>query len=240
MGSDNGIYENYVTNRLSKAHDADYLIMSRYFNKNYTRFLSSYEERILDVGCGMGHFLFFLKKFGFSNVTAIDKSKECVDYCVGNNLIAQHNIYHVGLEEFLQNKLDKFDIIVLNDVLEHISKESIITCLRSIKEALGSKGRIIIKVVNAANPITGSASRYNDFTHTIGFTEESLEQVLRMAGYREVKIYPQKIWVYNWFVNLLGASTQGLINIFFRTMNLLYGRRTTKIFTKDLIAIGFK
>jgi len=105
---------------------------------------------------------------------------------------------------------------------------------------LADKGRLIVKVVNSANPITGAASRYVDFTHTVGFTEESLAQVLRMAGFVALEMSAQDIWFFNPLVNFIGKSGQWLFNNLFRILTLLYGRKTTKIFTKDMIAVAYR
>lgn len=240
MNNNEELYENYVTNQLGHVHKGDYPLMARYFRKNYMRFLTSSNERILDVGCGMGHFLFFLKISGFTDVTAIDLSQECLEHCRQMELLPAQKIHRVEMDVFLGGKRECFDVIVLNDVLEHLPKDTILTNLHTAREALRPGGRVIIKVVNASNPITGGGSRYIDFTHTVGFTEESLAQVLRMAGYRQVQVLPQDIWVFNPLVNAVGKFLQGLMGLLFRAMNMLYGRKTTKIFTKDLIAAGYR
>lgn len=240
MSSANDVYENYVSNQLGHLHRDDYPLMSRYFHKNYGRFLRGREERILDVGCGMGHFLYFLREYGFTNMVGIDLSQECLDHCQKQGLGLPGSLHLAGMEDFLSGQKAAFDIIVLNDVIEHFPKDKIVPNLQLIKEALREGGRVIIKVVNSANPITGSGSRYYDITHTLGFTEESMAQVMRMAGYPRVQIIPQDIWVFNPLINLMGKALQGICNFLFRVLNLLYGRRTTRIFTKDLIAVGYR
>ena len=125
----------------------------------------------------------------------------------------------------------------MNDVIEHIPYDEIIPTIKLIKTKMKRKGILIIKVVNASNPITGSASRYNDFTHTVGFTEESLKQVAKISGFTKVKIVPQDIWVFNPVINFIGIFAQYILNVIFRSLNLLYGRKTATIFTKDIIAI---
>lgn len=238
MNSAHDPYEHYVSNQLGHVHRDDYPLMSRYYYKNYSRFLCGHQERILDVGCGMGHFLYFLREYDYVNVVGIDLSQECLDYCLEQNLGTPENLYLAGLEDFLAEKQEAFDVIVLNDVIEHFPRERVVPNLRLIKKSLREGGRVIIKVVNSANPITGPASRYIDISHELGFTEESMAQVLRMAGYPRIQIVPQDIWVFNPLVNLAGKVLQGACNGLFRALTLLYGRRTTRIFTKDLIAIG--
>jgi 2-polyprenyl-3-methyl-5-hydroxy-6-metoxy-1,4-benzoquinol methylase len=214
--------------------------MAGYFYKNYSKFIKSRKERILDVGCGMGHFLYFLKSFGCNNVTGIDVSAACVDFCLSKGLGVQENLHVIDMVSFLEQKGACFDLVVMNDVIEHLPKEDIVSSLRSAGEALDAGGRLVVKVVNSANPITGAASRYVDFTHTVGFTEESLAQVLRMAGFSNVEIRAQDIWVFNPVVNVVGKVGQWFFNSIFRILTLLYGRKTTKIFTKDLIAVAYR
>jgi hypothetical protein len=128
----------------------------------------------------------------------------------------------------------------MNDLIEHIPKDNILPLLELIRKKLKTKGKLIVKTINCANPITGSSSRYLDFTHTTGFTEESLSQALNMAGFEKVTIYPQNIWIFNPIINFLGKLGQKALTLVFRILFLLYGRKTTKIFTKDIIVVAKK
>ena len=141
------------------------------------------------------------------------------------------------MSTYLKSTRSKFDVVVMNDVIEHIDKDRIVPTLISIKKSLSRNGKIIIKTVNAANPITGCSSRYFDITHTICFTPESLSQVIRLAGFNKFVILPQDIWVINPVINLLGKIAQTIMNNIIRLMYLLYGRTTTRVFTKDMIAV---
>lgn len=240
------LYKNYVNTHFSHLHNPndilkEYEFYYRYYEKNYDHFLpTDINTSILDIGCGMGHFLFYLKKRGFNNYTGIDLSRECVDFCINQNLGRKENIYNVDVFDYLKSKKNKYDLIIMNDIIEHFQPEQIIPLLSLIKRHLNKDGKLVIKVVNSANPILGSSSRFIDFTHTLGFTEESLIQVLSITGFKKVKVYPQNIWIFNPIINLIGFFLQSIFNVIFRLMFLLYGRKTTKIFTKDIIAIGTK
>lgn len=63
-------------------------------------------------------------------------------------------------------------------VLEHISKDKVVDLLCLIKESLKIDGIVIIDVPNM-DWILASHERYMDFTHQIGFTPDSLCQVMR-------------------------------------------------------------
>ena len=52
------------------------------FDLNYGNFMPRQKEaRILDVGCGTGHFLYYLAKKGYDNYLGIDLSPQQVDFC---------------------------------------------------------------------------------------------------------------------------------------------------------------
>lgn len=231
-------YDNYIGSHFGYVHQDDYVLMGKYFRKNYRDFICATSDRILDVGCGMGHFLFFLKELGCNNVTGIDVSQECINFCLRTKLGTAKNLQVIDLVSYLSKGKAGFDLIVMNDIIEHLPKDEIVKNLKIARGGLAEDGKLVVKVVNSANPITGAASRYVDFTHTVGFTEESLAQVLRLAGFSCVEIRAQDIWVFNPVVNAIGKSCQSLLNGLFRLLTLLYGRRSTKIFTKDIIAVA--
>ena len=79
----------------------------------------------------------------------------------------------------------------MNDVIEHIHKNKIIPILKLIYSSLPIGGTLIIKTPNLENPFC-SYTRYSDFTHQIGFTGNSLVQVLKMSGFNDISIYPYK------------------------------------------------
>ena len=142
----------------------------------------------LDIGCGAGHFLYYLAKKGYSNFLGIDLSIQQIDYCKKN---ISENVQHADAFEFLKNKVDFYDVITAHDVLEHIPKHSSIQFVQLVYSALKSKGISILRMPNMSNPFSLN-SRYNDFTHEIGFTEKSLYQLLWLGGFRNIEILPSK------------------------------------------------
>ncbi|NCS97525.1 MAG: class I SAM-dependent methyltransferase [Candidatus Pacebacteria bacterium] len=234
-------YSNYFSTHFNTLHDNsnhEFSLFEKYYRKNYEHILNDqFNARILDIGCGLGHFLHYLEANGFKNYVGIDLSPEIVDVCRKSSYFNGKNVHNASVLQYLKSSKKKFDFIIMNDVIEHIPYDEIIPTIKLIKTKMKRKGILIIKVVNASNPITGSASRYNDFTHTVGFTEESLKQVAKISGFTKVKIVPQDIWVFNPVINFIGIFAQYILNVIFRSLNLLYGRKTATIFTKDIIAI---
>lgn len=167
-------YDNYISTHFGLIHpdaDEEFELYRKYFRKNYLRHMPiDKKANILDIGCGMGHYLYFLEKEGYTNYSGIDISPENVKFC-------EEHKFHAELQDavkFLQHGDKQYDVIVMNDVLEHFPKDGIIRLLGLINKNLAPQGKVIVKVPNAANPLLGGSSRYYDFTHEVGFTEESL------------------------------------------------------------------
>jgi len=165
----------------------EYEAVSEGYYKIYGEFLPEDKDaKILDVGCGTGHFLYLLKKLGYTNYLGIDISKESVQFCIEH---ITKNVQAADVYEFLKRHNNKWDLIVMNDVIEHIPKERIVPILKLIYSNLVTGGVFIVKTVNMENPFC-TYTRYHDFTHEIGFTGNSLIQVLKMSGFNDMSIYP--------------------------------------------------
>lgn len=183
------IYATYVTDKMSFVRDYDEASY-RNFATTYRKYCghllpNDRESRILDVGCGHGNFLYFLQCSGYKNIWGIDISPEqverarriCPNVEVGDAL------------EFLGNHPDSFDFISALDFIEHLDKDEVFRFLDNIMVALKKGGSILLQTVNAESPF-GSQHRYNDFTHEVGFTPNSLCDVLRISGFEKCRVYP--------------------------------------------------
>jgi 2-polyprenyl-3-methyl-5-hydroxy-6-metoxy-1,4-benzoquinol methylase len=162
--------------------------ISSTYDWNYKKLLpTSKQAKILDLGCGLGQFLYFLKASGYNNFLGVDVSQEMLDLCRKNVTEKLEKINSIS--EFLRDKNGVYDLIVMNDLIEHLPKNEIIEDLEIIKSALKKGGKLIVKTNNLA-AITGGRLRYEDFTHEVGLTEYSLKQVLKTAGFSQVEIKP--------------------------------------------------
>lgn len=141
--------------------------------------------KILDIGSGAGHFLKFIDEYGYENYIGVDVSREQIDFCRKN--VTKKALLIKDLSTYLQNNKNTFDFILMNDVIEHLEKEEIIDTLLLVFDALKRNSSVLIKTENLKNR-WGSAVRYMDFTHTVGFTEESIRQVLLISGFKKINI----------------------------------------------------
>lgn len=239
--SKNRLYKNYISTHFGNIHNEikkDYRTFYRYYNRNYSRFIPNNTNiNILEIGCGMGHFLYYLQKKGYQNYLGVDISEENINFCKTKKF----HVAHIDIFDFLKSGVEPFDVIIMNDVIEHFNKAEILQLLDLIKNNLTDDGIVIIKAPNSSNPILSNSSRYYDFTHEISFTEESMFQILKVCGYKNVRIYPQNIYIfYSNPINYIAKIIAGVLNFVFRLTFILYGRKTTKIFTKDIIAVASK
>ena len=141
---------------------------------------------ILDVGCGMGFALHYLRLQGYVNIAGIDTDSGQVKLASQNSLPVTLVTDSVA---FLKKSPTKIDFLLCLDVLEHLPKSLHLDFLSSIYQALKPKGRLILSVPNANSSIA-ARWRYNDWTHETSFTEHSLDFVLSNAGFQRITIQP--------------------------------------------------
>lgn len=222
-------YENYLDScfsRVNKLTQEEYDSISQSYASNYDEFLPKDKEAsVLDVGCGVGHFLYYLRKKGYSNYLGIDVSKSQIEFC--KKYITRKVIVEDAFE-FLKGNERKFDLIVMNDFLEHIPKAKNFLLLELARRALGSNGRIIIKVPNMGNPL-GLRLRYMDLTHEVGFTEESLFTVLKHTSFKNIKIFS---------IKGKHKFLQIIRNFLLRFIFFIYGYTPPRNLGKTLIAVA--
>jgi len=211
----------------------EYRVFRNYFKKNYLKLLpTSKNAKILDIGCGRGQFLYFLRKEGYTDIKGIDLDQENVNTCQKMGFKAVQK----DLFEFLKMSNEKYDAIILNDVIEHIQKEQIVSALLLMKERLAPRGKLLIKTVNC-NSHAGMVGFFSDFTHEIGFTEKSLMQVGTLSGFRKfiaknLYIYPN-IPILDWLIFCYFKMIYSIKPI----TNYVNGQKPFAVFSKNILAV---
>lgn len=166
----------------------DYL---KYFKKNFIKLLPKNKDaRILEVGFGNGFFLKTMMSSGYNNFLGIEPGK--TQYEFTKKHITEKVLLIADTFAFLSKNKNKFDAIVLIEVLEHIPRKNTIRLIKLLYGSLKENGILIIKVPNMSNPLM-LRSRYSDFTHEAGFTPESLFQVLHCTDFRRIRAFPDSL-----------------------------------------------
>ena len=80
---------------------------------------------------------------------------------------------------------ERFDLILLLDVIEHLELEEGVKMLRRINELLVDEGRLIINTPNIFNP----SRLWLDATHKVAYSYEELGGILLSQGFDVLGIY---------------------------------------------------
>lgn len=139
------------------------------------------DARILDFGCGWGKQLLELWCAGYKNIEGVEMVKGQAQICL-EQVKGRVPVTCMDGREYLADKNCAYDLIILNDVLEHVPASEAMGLLKTLNIALRSGGTLVIRVPNMAN-IFASYSRYLDITHVAGYTEYSLMQLLDQADF---------------------------------------------------------
>lgn len=162
---------------------------SRYVKFNYLKYIDSFDRdaaSLLEIGCNRGYLLAALSHFGFKRLAGIDLSPSDLD--AAKKIAPTAELTCENAFDFLANKSQCFDVVILKAVLEHFPKDEIIPFLTLIQKALKKNGIAIIDIPNM-DWLFASHERYMDFTHEIGFTKESLSQIIRNV-FSDVEVIP--------------------------------------------------
>lgn len=139
---------------------------------------------ILDLGCGSGHALRFLRSRGHTQLHGIDINPAQVAAAVADGLAVEHAAV---TRDWLHAHPARFDLILATDVLEHVPVAELADLLAAIRGALAPGGRLVCTVPNASSTI-GLHWRHIDLTHHTAFTTSSLQLALAAAGFTDLRL----------------------------------------------------
>jgi SAM-dependent methyltransferase len=147
------------------------------------------DTRVLDLGCGYGVWLYWLKKAGYLCLEGVDRSPEQVEtaHSLGLTFVVEDDIgaHLAGREP------ESCDVVLAFDVLEHFGKEEAFLFVDEAFRVLAPGGLLILHLPNGEGFLSGCIA-YGDFTHELIVTRKSLSQLLRCAGFLEITTYDGK------------------------------------------------
>jgi len=140
--------------------------------------------KILDLGCGSGSLLLFLKQTGYLNTQGVEASPDQIEFARG---LGVTSVVANDLLSFLRDTASEdYNVVVAFDVLEHFSKEEVLELMDHAYRVLSPGGRLILHVPNAEG-IFGSRIFWSDFTHEMAFTREGLRQLTQACGFASLR-----------------------------------------------------
>jgi len=214
-----------------------YATFGQFYEHNYLKYIpQDRQSRILVISCGPGYFVSVLARKGYNRVLGIDSYPSKVEYATrkGLNCIVGHAF------DFLQQKGELFDVIFVEQEINHLTKDEILIFLRLCWENLRDGGTLLVHSLNGANPITGAEALAQNFDHYNTFTEYSLRQVLEHSNFHEIRVFPLNLYVfYANPLNYVAIVLEKVNTLIFRFNFKLYGK-FNKLFTKKIGAISRK
>ncbi len=193
------------------------------------------DTAILEVGCGGGRLLHFLKTRGYANLTGIDISPEQI-------LLAQqvtNKVVQGDAIEFLKAKNNEYDLIIGLDIIEHFTKNEAFCFLDACFNALKPNGRLILQTCNADSP-WGLMHLYGDFTHEVCFNPNSLGRILELVGFQHAESREAGPVVHG-FASAIRFMIWRSIRMFLKIWNLAEtGSSGSRVFTRIFLASAIK
>jgi 2-polyprenyl-3-methyl-5-hydroxy-6-metoxy-1,4-benzoquinol methylase len=191
------LYDAYVSsgqavgqNQLTKAPEDFLRPREHYIRQLISRHLpQNRQARILDLGCGHGAFLYFLARAGYTDIAGVDT---CVQQIEVAHRLGVPQVEVGDVLEYVKCCEDgSRDVVLLMDVIEHLTRPELFELLDAVHRVLAPDGVCLVHVPNAEG-IHGMRIRYGDFTHESAFTAKSAHQIFSTIGFRTVQAYEDK------------------------------------------------
>jgi 2-polyprenyl-3-methyl-5-hydroxy-6-metoxy-1,4-benzoquinol methylase len=163
-------------------------VINTYKNKyNYIVKNINKDSVVVEMGCGAGYGLEFLKSNNFKNVYGYDIDKSQVKECRKRKLKVLKTDKVNDLIKKYSIKKYSVSLVLALDIIEHMSKEESIRNLSYIYKYMSKGGCLILTTPNA-NSVIANRYRYDDITHKVIYTEHSVTVLLRSAGFSKITV----------------------------------------------------
>lgn len=189
---------------------------------------ADHSVRILDAACGEGALLAFLRDRGYRTLEGFDLSPQCVEEChrLGLDFVKRFDL--LDLERWPG---EKYDVIFLMDIVEHLPKERAAGILEVAHRKLAPGGCLVIQTPNLGS-LMGPYHRYCDLTHELGLTEKSVRDLLALAGFERDRVEVRPAWN---AATPLGRAREVYLRILHRLIFLAEDSSRPRIPTKNLL-----
>lgn len=137
---------------------------------------------VLDVGCGRGEFLSLLRDAGI-DAAGVDADADMVAFARGEGLEVEHADALDHLEGVADASLGG---IFAAQLLEHLPPAALLRLLELAAAKLRPGGLLVAETINPLSPLA-LRSYFADLTHAQPLVPETLELLVRRAGFREVE-----------------------------------------------------
>jgi 2-polyprenyl-3-methyl-5-hydroxy-6-metoxy-1,4-benzoquinol methylase len=187
----------------------------QYIDHNIGRFFEPKKfsgMSVLEIGPGLGELVAYCNKRKNNSVDVIDNDEGILKY-ISNHFKVRSTFLSSDIST-LDKKLEKYNLIVMIQILEHMPPDQYQSVMRTLYKHLHPGGEMIIVVPNGNNPL-GMVERYGDLQHYNSFTTRSLQDLAALANIplsevvvRGYEIPPSSI------INILRIMVQKVTHLF--------------------------
>ena len=183
-----GLYQTYHSKN-SKGVESWAVLMDRIF-KEIACFISNqfpYSGKLLDIGCGYGHFINIMGSYGW-DAYGLEPSS-----AVSYTRTKQLKIVHGTLDDVRYNP-NSFDVITMFYVLEHLIDP--VGALLKVNNILKPGGILILRVPHSTPivrllSILGIENNLYDLPfHLSDFSPETIRRILEKTGFKAIRTFP--------------------------------------------------
>ncbi|MGE5613327.1 MAG: methyltransferase domain-containing protein [Bacillota bacterium] len=154
-------------------------------------------DKVLDLGCGIGITTEYINSLGVSKVIGVDLSPKLIEYAKSTVIGVEFIVHDITCLELD----DKFDVIVLCDVMEHVPSDRYDDLFRVIKKHLKEQGLVYLSI-----PDPG----YQEFVKT--YRPELLQIIDNCISYEMVRKLCEDNMMLIRFFNIYGISLENQYN----------------------------
>lgn len=145
--------------------------------------------KMVDLACGHGSFLWWLKQHGYNNARGVDTSPEQIALAQSVGLLVEN----ADVMEWLKGQpANEFQTLFAIDFIEHISKDAFMVFLRECQRVLSPNGMLILRYPNGESPFVGM-NLFNDITHVWTYTTNCISSLATMHRFSSVSFDDQGI-----------------------------------------------
>jgi ubiquinone/menaquinone biosynthesis C-methylase UbiE len=183
-------------------------------------------DKILDVGCGDGYYLYLLSNLGLKlNLWGVDNNKRALGSAAKN--LSDKNIKLVNADLMQKLPFDQvsFDKAVMSEVAEHLPNDQ--KGLREVKRVLKKSGVLVLSVPNQNYPFFWDpinwilerligrhiksgfwAGIWNQ--HLRLYKPQQISSAIKMSGFKIEKVESLTFWCLPFNHNLVNLVARGL------------------------------
>jgi len=155
--------------------------------EEYTAYLPNDKDiNVLDIGCGGGDLILFLKKKEFNDIYGIDVDEGAIRTCKEKGIKEAERIEELG--SYLEGKKEKYGLIFAREVIYYFPEDKLKGYLNAINRSLAKGGVFIVEVFNGA-VLTANFVKYKDHGIKSIFTEHSIRNALEGSGFEVTAIF---------------------------------------------------